>query len=68
MMIRRISAISGIARSRNININPDDWISYVSGYKNIYDAMPYLSDEDRDFILSGITKKEWEDAFVKQEE
>jgi hypothetical protein len=25
--------------------------------------MPYLTDSDREFILSGITAEEWDDAF-----
>ena len=25
--------------------------------------MPYLNDEDREFILSGITPQEWKNAF-----
>jgi hypothetical protein len=27
------------------------------------DAMPYISDADRDFILSGIVEGEWDEAF-----
>jgi hypothetical protein len=28
--------------------------------------MPYLSDADRDFILSGIVDGEWEEAFKEE--
>lgn len=68
MKIRRISAITGVERVKDIPLNPDDWIKYKMGYKNIDEALPYLSDEDRDFIISGITSDEWKRAFEEQEE
>lgn len=67
MKIRRISAITGVERTKDIPLNPDDWVKYKMGY-NLDDALPYLSDADRDFILSGITPEEWKVAFVTQEE
>jgi hypothetical protein len=30
--------------------------------------MPYLNDEDREFILSGITADEWDEAFSENYE
>jgi hypothetical protein len=30
--------------------------------------MPYLTDNDREFILSGITPEEWDEAFAENEE
>lgn len=67
MLITRKSAISGIERTRNIPVNPEDFMNYMNGYGNIQDVMPYLSDEDREFILSGITTEEWDNAFAESE-
>lgn len=59
MRITRKSAISGIERTRDIPVNPEDYIIWDRGYANLNDIMPYLSDNDREFILSGITPEEW---------
>jgi hypothetical protein len=63
MYIKRKSAISGIERTRSIPVNPDDYIAYKSGVVNMEESMPYLTDEDRDFIISGIIPEEWEKIF-----
>lgn len=68
MYIKRKSVISGIERTRSIPVNPDDYIAWQSGLGNIQDLMPYLSDNDREFILSGITPEEWDGAFAENEE
>jgi hypothetical protein len=63
MLIHRKSAITGIERTRNIPVNPEDYIAWEKGQGNVSDLMPYLNDADREFILSGITAKEWSEAF-----
>ena len=64
MRITRKSAISGIERTRDIPVNPEDYITWDKGYANIGEAMPYLSDSDKEFILSGILPGEWETVFT----
>lgn len=66
MRITRKSIISGIERTRDIPVNPDDFISWEKGYGNVQDLMPYLTDEDREFILSGIVAGEWEQIGMYQ--
>lgn len=63
MIIRKESVISGITRARDIPINPNDWALYNMGNVSIDDAMPYLNQEDREYILSGITPDEWVSVF-----
>lgn len=63
MLIKRKSILTGIERTRNIPVNPEDMEAWQAGYGGIQDLMPYLNDNDREFILSGITTKEWEEAF-----
>jgi len=62
MIINRTSAYSGKTRSRNIEVDPQDWAMYQGGFGSISEIMPYLSDADREFILSGLTPGEWEKA------
>ncbi len=63
MWIKRKSVISGIERTLSIPVNPDDYLSWKSGAGSIQDMMPYLNDNDREFLLSGITSEEWDAAF-----
>jgi hypothetical protein len=67
MKITRKSVISGIQRTIDIPVNPEDYIAWQDGYGNIQDLMPYLSLDHREFILSGITAEEWDAAFAKNE-
>lgn len=62
MIIKRTSAYSGKTRSRDIVIDSQDWAMYQADLGSITELMPYLSTEDREFILSGLTPGEWEEA------
>jgi hypothetical protein len=66
MLITRKSAISGINRTIDIPVNPEDYTIFMEGYASIDETMPYLSAEHRDFILSGITSDEWKSAFITE--
>jgi hypothetical protein len=66
MWIKRKSILTGIERTRNIPVNPDDMIAWQAGIGSIQDLMPYLNDSDREFILSGISDGEWDEAFSEQ--
>lgn len=68
MWIKRKSVISGIERTRSIPVNPDDFLSWQAGLGSVQDLMPYLTDSDREFILSGIVDGEWDDAFGELED
>jgi hypothetical protein len=67
MQITRKSVISGIQRTMEIPVNPEDYLAWQAGYGNIQDLMPYLSADHREFILSGITSAEWDAAFAEME-
>lgn len=66
MLIKRKSVISGVENTRDIPVNPEDMIAWEAGVGNIQDLMPYLNDDDREFILSGITPEEWDSAFSEE--
>lgn len=66
MIIKRKSVLSGLTRTMDIPVNPDDYAAWQAGLSNIQEIMPYLNDNDREFILSGITPDEWDSAFSEQ--
>jgi hypothetical protein len=39
---------------------------YEAGTCAISDVAPYLSSQDREFIMCGITQKEWKQAFSEK--
>lgn len=63
MQVKRKSVISGIVRTRDIAVHHKDLESWEKGFGSITDCMPYLNDEDRTFILAGITNSEWKQVF-----
>lgn len=66
MLIKRKSVITGIEHTRDIPVDPEHLLLWECGQDNIQDVMPYLNDDDREFILSGITPEEWDSAFSEQ--
>lgn len=62
MLITKKSAFTGIEHTLDIPVTQaqiDAWKSGVS----IQTAMPNLSADDREFIKTGVTAQEWDDAF-----
>ena len=43
-------------------------LAWKAGLGSVQDLMPYLNDNDREFLLSGITPEEWDEAFHDSEE
>lgn len=67
MKITRTSPVSGVTRTLDIPVTQAQLDSWSAG-KLIQDAMPNLSADDREFIMTGITPEEWEAMFVGSEE
>lgn len=67
MQITRKSQISGIERTRDIDVTEEQLRNYNNGLL-IQNAFPHLSADDREFIKTGITAEEWESLFGGTEE
>jgi hypothetical protein len=65
MQFIRKSMLSGVTRSRDIDVTEEEYDRWRSGVL-IQRAMPHLSDVDREFIMTGITEEEW-NADMKEE-
>lgn len=59
MKITKTSSITGKTRTLDINVTEEQLLAWRNG-AYIQDAMPNVSSKDREFILTGITPKEWE--------
>ena len=62
MMITRTSPFTGVTRTKDILVTEEQLARWQSG-ERIQNAMPYLSASDREFIMTGITDDEWDNAF-----
>lgn len=60
MKITRISILTGIRRDREINVTTEQIAAWRSGML-IQNAMPDLTEDEREFIMTGITPEEWEE-------
>ena len=60
MLIERKSIISGRVNIMDIDVTSEQITSWKNGLL-IQTAMPDLSPDEREFIMTGITPKEWGD-------
>lgn len=62
MLITKTSPFSGNTNSMEIEVTQEQLSSWESGVL-IQNAMPNLSADEREFIMTGITPAEWDSAF-----
>lgn len=59
MRIYRTSDLTGKTTMREIDVTDQQLLDWEGGTR-IQDAMPHLSTDDREFIMTGITPEEWD--------
>tara|TARA_R110002020_G_scaffold65795_1_gene173463 strand:- start:963 stop:1157 length:195 start_codon:yes stop_codon:yes gene_type:complete len=62
VLIEKQSMLTGVRRIVDMPITSEQFNNWQGGML-IQDAMSNLTDDQREFIVSGITPKEWEQAF-----
>lgn len=65
MMVTRTSIFSGKERTIELPLYPEQIYAWKAG-RPIQEAMPQLTDDQREFLMTGATPKEWES--LKEEE
>ena len=60
MLIERKSIISGNVNAMDIDVTPAQIDAWEQGML-VQSAMPDLSPDEREFIMTGITPNEWEE-------
>lgn len=66
MELVKVCTICG--RSRVIYVMKDDYLKWANRQALIQDAMPYLSAEEREMLLSGICPDCWDNLFKEDED
>ncbi len=59
MLIKRRSRITGVEHTREVPVTQELLEEWAKSGRTIQEVMPYLSAEDREFLMSGITPEEW---------
>jgi len=62
MIVQRRSIISGKVNTMNIDCTEEQLNRHKMG-ELVQDVFPNLSVEEREFLISGVTPEEWNDAF-----
>ena len=62
MLITRASTLSGHISSMDIDVTLEQVASWEQG-ELVQNAMPNLSADEREFIMTGITPTEWNEMF-----
>ena len=63
MKITRTSRLTGKTSVMDLNLTQAELDAWVDGML-IQDAMPQLSAEEREFLMTGITPAEWDSVFA----
>ena len=66
MLIKRRSIFTGVERELELNVTQDQIDAWQNGML-IQDAMPQLTPDEREFILTGVTAEEWDEALGDEE-
>ena len=66
MIITRTSAFTGIEHTLDIPVLPEQMALWAHGML-IQNAMPQLNADQREFLMTGVTKEEWDAAFGEEE-
>ena len=64
--IDRVSPFSGNTNSMFMLLDVADYNNWRSGGGCIQDIMPYLSADEREFLMTGIMPEEWGQAFGEE--
>jgi hypothetical protein len=61
--VRKFSALSGKLNSMELPITVDRLTAWSTSHTLIQEAFPDLTADQREFLLTGATREEWDRAF-----
>ena len=66
MLVGKKSQLSGKSHEMEIDVSEKQITLWMEGAL-IQDVMPNLSPDEREFIMTGITPAEWDEAFAQSD-
>jgi hypothetical protein len=67
MEITMASAATGSVNTMTINVTEQQLAHYANSGMCIQDALPHLSADEREFLMTGVTPAEWNEMFGDDE-
>ena len=67
MIITKQSQLSGEWHQMEIPITQEQYASFLQDNRAIQEIFPFLIANEREFLLTGITKEEWDKTFKDDE-
>lgn len=67
MKITKTSSLSGVERTMDLPITEEQLKSWEDGML-IQNAMPNLTSEQREFLITGVIQEEWDEMFAGYDE
>jgi hypothetical protein len=67
MLITKTSMQSGKVNTLEIGVTQDQLDAWNNG-ELIQNAMPDLSPDEREFLMTGVTSEEWDEMFLEDED
>lgn len=67
MLVERTSVYSGEANTMSLPITTEQLDNYYVKGMLLQNAFPNLSPSQREFIMTGLTSKEWDEIFGEEE-
>jgi len=64
--IDKVSPVTGNTNSMFMLFDRADFIKWRDGHGLIQDCLPYLSEDEREFLMTGIMPEEWGQATDKE--
>jgi hypothetical protein len=68
MKISKRSAFTGKVNTMDIPITESELIAWQNSHVLIQRMFPHLSDDQREFLLSGVTPEEWNECMGEEED
>ena len=66
MKIEKVSPISGKSHTMDLDVTVSQmWMIKNGAY--IQNVLPHLTADEREFIITGITKEEWDETFPNRD-
>lgn len=62
LRVGRVSPMTNVLTTHDLPITDDQWQRFMSGAL-VQDALPDLTSEQREFVLTGYTPEDWEQIF-----
>ncbi len=69
MIINRVSPVTGIVNTMDLDVTDEQWAEWCDPNRKrlVQDIFPNLNDDEREFLISGMTPFDW-DEMMREEE